>query len=224
MEVEAEAQVVIVGAGIAGLATSLVIGYKGTCTYYKMTSAWHPKIVLESSDSSRTTGNVTSSTVSGLPIFEMPFKARGKNGTIRFSSKLVHLADGTILKAKVLVGCDGLNSVAAKWLGFKQPAFTGRSAIRGRADFKSPHGFDPIFMRFFGNGVRSGVIPCDDKTVYWYYTWFRYRERLRGRVTVPMQCNNGGHKYEYFLLVQNFYGLLNIIQLPNGESQNICTN
>ncbi|CAB4312609.1 unnamed protein product [Prunus armeniaca] len=81
------------------------------------------------------------------------------SGTIRFSSKvvsvdesgyfkLVHLADGTILKAK--------------------PAFTGRSAIGGRADFKRPHGFDPIFMRFFGNGVRSGVIPCDDKTVY---TW-----------------------------------------------------
>ncbi|CAL2263507.1 unnamed protein product [Prunus armeniaca] len=101
------------------------------------------------------------------------------SGTIRFSSKvvsvdesgyfkLVHLADGTILKAKVLVGCDGLNSVVTKWLGFKQPAFTGRSAIGGRADFKRPHGFDPIFMRFFGNGVRSGVIPCDDKTVY---TW-----------------------------------------------------
>ncbi|CAL8159670.1 unnamed protein product [Prunus armeniaca] len=129
------------------------------------------------------------------------------NGTVRFSSKvvsidesgyfkLVHLADGTILKAKVdesgrlsiirisilnlityninaliekvLVGCDGLNSVVTKWLGFKQPAFTGRSAIGGRADFKRPHGFDPIFMRFFGNGVRSGVIPCDDKTVY---TW-----------------------------------------------------
>ncbi|CAB4290892.1 unnamed protein product [Prunus armeniaca] len=104
------------------------------------------------------------------------------SGTIRFSSKvvsidesgyfkLVHLADGTILKAKVLVGCDGVNSVVAKWLGLKQPALTGRSAIRGRTDFKSPHGFDPIFMQFFGNGIRSGVIPCDDKTVYWYYTW-----------------------------------------------------
>ncbi|KAL6275140.1 hypothetical protein ACE6H2_018741 [Prunus campanulata] len=127
--------------------------------------------------------------------------------SIRFSSKVVsidesgyfnvvHLADGTILKAKVLVGRDGLNSVVAKWLGFKQPEFTGRSAIRGRADFKTPHGFDPIFMQFFGNGVRSGVIPGDDKTVYWY------RERLRGRVTVPMQCNNG-RKYEHFLLVQN---------------------
>lgn len=61
--------------------------------------------------------------------------------------------------------------MVAKWLGFKQPAFTGRSAIRGLANFKSSHGFDPIFMQFFGNGIRYGVIPCDDNTVYWYYTW-----------------------------------------------------
>ncbi|KAL6270856.1 hypothetical protein ACE6H2_027767 [Prunus campanulata] len=104
------------------------------------------------------------------------------SGTIRFSSKvvtvdesgyfkLVHLADGTILKAKVLVGCDGVNSVVAKWLGFKQPAFTGRSAIRGCATFKSSHGFDPMFMQHFGNGIRSGAVPCDDTNVYWYITW-----------------------------------------------------
>ncbi|VVA15702.1 PREDICTED: FAD-dependent [Prunus dulcis] len=146
MEVGAEAQVVIVGAGIAGLATSLGLHRLGIRS-----------LVLESSDSLRTTGfafstwtnawkaldalaigdtlhqqhetlhgNVTSSAISGLPIFEMSFKARGKNsmcekelvanelpsGTIRFSSKvvsidksgyfkLVHLADGTILEAKV---------------------------------------------------------------------------------------------------------------------------
>ncbi|KAM1382704.1 hypothetical protein ACFX2F_035138 [Malus domestica] len=220
-----EESVVIVGAGIAGLSAALGLHRLGIRS-----------LVLESSDSLRTTGftlttwtnawkaldalgtgdtlrqqhgalrgNVTSSTISGLPVFEMSFKAKGKNGdhevrrvkrrllvealadelpsgTIRFSSKvvsidesgylkLVHLADGTILKAKVLVGCDGVNSVVAKWLGFKQPAFTGRSAIRGLANFKSSHGFDPIFMKFFGNGIRYGVIPCDDKTVHWYYTW-----------------------------------------------------
>ncbi|KAL6270853.1 hypothetical protein ACE6H2_027764 [Prunus campanulata] len=104
------------------------------------------------------------------------------SGTIRFSSKvvsvdelgyfkLVHLADGTILKAKVLVGCDGVNSVVSKWFSFKQPAFTGRSAIRGCATFKSSHGFDPKFNQYFGNGIRSGAIPCDDTNVYWYITW-----------------------------------------------------
>ncbi|KAL6218024.1 hypothetical protein ACLB2K_011241 [Fragaria x ananassa] len=176
--------VVIVGAGIAGLTTSLGLHRLGIRS-----------LVLESSDSLRTTGfalaiwtnawraldaigvgdrlrqqhdsllgNVVSSRILGLQLFEMSFKEKGKHGdheircvrrklllealaselpsgTIRFSSKvvsieesgyykLVHLADGTILKAKVLVGCDGVNSVVAKWLGFKPLVFTGRSAIR----------------------------------------------------------------------------------------------
>lgn len=72
---------------------------------------------------------------------------------------------------KVLIGCDGVNSVVAKWLGFKEPAFTGRSAIRGCANFETRHGFEPLFMQFFGHGVRSGAMPCDDKSIYWFFTW-----------------------------------------------------
>ncbi|KAH7518389.1 hypothetical protein FEM48_Zijuj09G0166500 [Ziziphus jujuba var. spinosa] len=82
-------------------------------------------------------------------------------GSIRFSSKvvsieesgffkLVHLADGNIIKTKVLIGSDGVNSVIAKWLGFKKPVFTGRSAFRGCANFNSKHDFDPMLMQFFG--------------------------------------------------------------------------
>ncbi|GMN38209.1 hypothetical protein TIFTF001_007449 [Ficus carica] len=103
-------------------------------------------------------------------------------GTIRYSSKvvaieesgfskLVHLADGTIIKTKVLVGCDGVNSVVAKWLGFKKASDTGRSAIRGSANFENGHGLEPLFMQFFGHGVRYGAIPCDDRFVYWYFTF-----------------------------------------------------
>ena len=104
------------------------------------------------------------------------------SGTIRYSSKVVfiedsgcfkqvNLADGSVLKTKVLVGCDGVNSVVAKWLGFKKPAFVSRSAIRGYADFKGGHGFEPKFYQFLGNGVRSGFLPCDDTTVYWFFTF-----------------------------------------------------
>lgn len=69
--------------------------------------------------------------------------------------------------------------------------------------------------------MNEGCVVFGPHFLYVNLAKFRYRERLRGMVTVPMQCNNVGHKYEYFLLVQNFCGLLNIIQLPNGESQNI---
>ncbi|KAB1219997.1 6-hydroxynicotinate 3-monooxygenase [Morella rubra] len=232
--------IVIVGAGIAGLTTSLGLHR-----------------------------NMTTSTISGLQTSEISFEVEGQqgnhevrcvqrklllealanelpSGTIRYSSKvvsieesgfykLVHLADGTILKTKgkplrvvslvqrritkplaqselpvapfgtlpsvpllffscilngtikprylyfidvtiwlsslVLIGCDGVNSVVARWLHFDNPAFTGRSAIRGCVNFKRSHGFGTKFMQFFGLGVRSGFIPCDDKTVYWFFTW-----------------------------------------------------
>ncbi|XP_024017333.1 monooxygenase 3-like [Morus notabilis] len=103
-------------------------------------------------------------------------------GTIRYSSKvvaieesgfykLVHLADGTVIKTKVLVGCDGVNSVVAKWLGFKKASYTGRSAIRGCVSFNTSHGFEPFFMQFSGHGFRSGAMPCDDRSVYWFLTF-----------------------------------------------------
>lgn len=72
---------------------------------------------------------------------------------------------------KVLVGCDGVNSVVAKWLGFKKPAFATRSAVRGFADFKQSHGFQPKFLEYSGNNVKYGVLPCDDHTVYWFFTY-----------------------------------------------------
>ncbi|XP_059649972.1 monooxygenase 2-like [Cornus florida] len=104
------------------------------------------------------------------------------SGTVKYSSKVVsiedsgyfkllHLADGTILKAKVLIGCDGVNSVVAKWLGFKKPAFVGRSAIRGYADFKTSHDFEPRFIQCAGKGVRIGFLPCDDNTIDWFCTY-----------------------------------------------------
>ncbi|KAM7517302.1 hypothetical protein LguiA_006885 [Lonicera macranthoides] len=114
-------------------------------------------------------------------------------GTIRYSSKvvlieesgrfkLVHLADGSILKTKVLIGCDGINSVVAKWLGLQKPVYAGRSAIRGLAEYPSGHGFEPKIYTYFGGGFRFGFVPCTDKTLYWFFTYtpsvFQYDEDM----------------------------------------------
>ncbi|KAM3230540.1 hypothetical protein ACQJBY_060982 [Aegilops geniculata] len=105
-------------------------------------------------------------------------------GTIRYSSKIVsidehgddgakilHLADGSALRAKVLVGCDGINSVVGRWLGLAKPSHSGRSATRGLACYPDGHGFPPKFLQLFGNGFRFGFVPCNDTDVYWFYTW-----------------------------------------------------
>ncbi|KAI7730314.1 hypothetical protein M8C21_019907, partial [Ambrosia artemisiifolia] len=84
--------------------------------------------------------NVMRSHLLEIIVNELP------QGTIRYSSKvvaidklgpfkLVHLADGSVLKTKVLIGCDGVKSMVAKWLGLQTPISVGRSAIRGLAEF-----------------------------------------------------------------------------------------
>ncbi|XP_034675671.1 monooxygenase 2-like [Vitis riparia] len=103
-------------------------------------------------------------------------------GSIRYSSKVVsiqesgyyktvHLADGSVLKTKVLIGCDGVNSLVANWLGLDKPVDSGRSAVRGLVEFPDGHGLEPKFRQHFGNGVRHGVIPCGPTTLYWFLTF-----------------------------------------------------
>ncbi|KAL6649238.1 hypothetical protein ACP70R_013462 [Stipagrostis hirtigluma subsp. patula] len=217
--------IVIVGAGLAGLATALGLHRKGVRS-----------LVLESSPTLRASGfafttwknafraldalgvgdkirkqhlqvqalRVMSSS-SGEIVQEQDLTVQGEGGaheircvrrdlllqaleeelprgTIRYSSRIVsieedgdvkilNLADGDILRAKVLIGCDGINSVVAKWLGLAKPSDSGRSAARGFAHYPDGHGFEPKFTQFIGHGFRSGMLPCNETDIYWFFTW-----------------------------------------------------
>ncbi|KAL5561234.1 hypothetical protein UlMin_030981 [Ulmus minor] len=198
---EVKEDIVIVGGGISGLATALALHRVGIRSllleaseslrttgfaFATWSNAWKALDALGIADSLRQqyqrlsgTGEHEARCLVRKALLETLSKEL-PSGTIRYSSKLVfieesgyfkllHLADGTIFRTKVLIGCDGVNSVVAKWLGFKKPAFTGRHAIRGCASIS--HGFEPKFLQFFGDGVRSGFLPYDANSVYWFFTW-----------------------------------------------------
>ncbi|KAI3846781.1 hypothetical protein MKX03_028297 [Papaver bracteatum] len=215
-----EEDIVIVGAGIAGLATSLGLHRMGLkilvleswenlrVTGFAFTNAWKALDALGIGDkrtaypTSRV--QVATSTISGIPTSHVSFTdPRGNSpqgheircvgrkvlletlanelpqGTIRFCSKvvsieeqgyakLVHLADGSVIKTKVLIGCDGVNSVVAKWLGLLLEIIYGFASFLG--GHQSGHCFGPAFLQFFGDGCRSGFHPVNQNTIYWFFT------------------------------------------------------
>ncbi|KAK0607910.1 hypothetical protein LWI29_022483 [Acer saccharum] len=200
--------VVIIGAGIAGLATAVALKRVGIHA-----------LVLERFDGLRATGAALTlfpnawlalnalGVSHSLSTSYAPCKIKGvgprsvhrnkllqaladelPKGRIQFSSKLakietyqaqeagstnnmvtLRMEDGTIIKTKLLIGCDGVHSVVARWLGLAAPVHSGRSAARGLALFPQGHGLDQSVNQLKDVGKRAGFIPINDKEVYWYF-------------------------------------------------------
>ena len=72
---------------------------------------------------------------------------------------------------KVLIGCEGVNSIVARWLGFNKPSFTKRFGIRGFVQFKENHCLNQEFLQFNGHGYRYGIVPCDATNIYWFFSF-----------------------------------------------------
>ncbi|KAJ4774162.1 FAD/NAD(P)-binding oxidoreductase family protein [Rhynchospora pubera] len=125
--------------------------------------------------------------------------------------KLLHLADGSIIKAKatlcksintghlsVVVGCDGINSTVVKYIGLKQGAseldggrwgssptrpttrsapglkeakFLGVLSTGGFVEYPTNHGIKPEFLVITGKGFHAGMLPCSERSIYWYFNW-----------------------------------------------------
>ncbi|KAF7810054.1 monooxygenase 2 isoform X1 [Senna tora] len=100
--------------------------------------------------------------------------------TLRFSSKLasieptpngdslLHLMDGSNLLAKIVIGCDGIRSPIAKWMGFSDPNYSGHSAFRGLGYYPSGQPYPPKVTYVYGRGLRAGFVPVSPTKVYWF--------------------------------------------------------
>ncbi|KAF8380593.1 hypothetical protein HHK36_028081 [Tetracentron sinense] len=223
--VEAQADVrkedvIVVGAGIAGLATAVSLHRLGVRS-----------LVLEQAESLRTSGTsltlfkngwrvldeigvgddlrsqfleiegmlIKSSDGRELRSFKFNDEAEGQEvraverrillealatqlppDTICFSSKLakieraatgetlLELGDGTRLLAKILIGCDGIRSPVAKWMGFSEPLYVGHCAFRGLAVYPNGQPFEAKVNYVYGRGLRAGYVPVSSTKVYWF--------------------------------------------------------
>ncbi|KAB1211008.1 3-hydroxybenzoate 6-hydroxylase 1 [Morella rubra] len=86
------------------------------------------------------------------------------------SYPIIQLQNGSVIKAKVLIGCDGANSVVADFLGLKPPKFFSLSEVRGFTEYPSGHDFNNEFVQVWGENSIIGRIPMDNKLVYWFVT------------------------------------------------------
>ncbi|XP_027914320.1 monooxygenase 2 isoform X2 [Vigna unguiculata] len=100
--------------------------------------------------------------------------------TIKFSSQLakieatsdgdtlLELVDGSKLLAKTVIGCDGIRSPIAKWMGFPEPKYVGHCAFRGLASYSDGQPFRPRVNYIYGRGLRAGFVPVSPTKVYWF--------------------------------------------------------
>ncbi|KAI6673386.1 hypothetical protein NL676_001292 [Syzygium grande] len=103
------------------------------------------------------------------------------SGTIRFGSQvltiemdpqtsypILRLHDGSVIKAKVVIGCDGVNSEVANFLDLRPPRMSPTCSVRGFTIYPDGHGYPHDFVRINHNRVVLGRIPLDEKSVYWF--------------------------------------------------------
>ncbi|GMN66389.1 hypothetical protein TIFTF001_035455 [Ficus carica] len=209
MDAAEELDIVIVGAGICGLATALALRTKGI-----------KSVILERSDTLRASGAAIAILTNGWRALDqlgigpqlrrtaLPLQGRGEarwvkrsdliemlaedlpHGTIRLGCQLLsveldpftnfptlQLRDGRILKAKILIGCDGASSKVAEFLGIKSNKLFPACAMRGLTYYPSPHGFAPEFVRTHGNNVVCGRSTMTENLVFWFLLLPGYHDR-----------------------------------------------
>ncbi|XP_038989540.1 monooxygenase 1-like isoform X2 [Phoenix dactylifera] len=164
--------IVIVGGGICGLATALAL--------HRIQEAWHHKSTVQVKSSrvedfrclKRT--DLIQVLFDNLPAGSVRLGCQivAVEGDSSTSFPILYVHDGSIIKAKVLIGCDGSNSIISKSLGLGALNSLPNCVIRGLTNYPNGHDLERCFLRNLDNGYMAfGRIPIDDKLVHWFVDW-----------------------------------------------------
>ncbi|KAG6547622.1 hypothetical protein Mapa_011071 [Marchantia paleacea] len=86
---------------------------------------------------------------------------------------VLNLSDGCVLRTRVLLGADGVNSVVAQWMGLAKTRYVGQVGIRGVAVYPAGQPYGDKVRQFLGRGVRAGLAPISSTKVYWFMVYNR---------------------------------------------------
>ncbi|XP_021639125.2 monooxygenase 2 isoform X1 [Hevea brasiliensis] len=125
---------------------------------------------------------------------------------------LLKLKDGNQLLAKIVIGCDGIRSPVAKWMGFSEPKYVGHCAFRGLGVYSNGHPFEPRVNYVYGRGLRAGYVPVSPTKVYWFIC---FNSPSPGpKITNPSELRKQAKE-----LIRNWPSeLLNLIDLSPDET------
>uniref|UniRef100_A0A7N0ZZI4 FAD-binding domain-containing protein n=1 Tax=Kalanchoe fedtschenkoi TaxID=63787 RepID=A0A7N0ZZI4_KALFE len=88
------------------------------------------------------------------------------------SCPLLELSDGTQVKAKIVIGCDGVNSTVADYVGVKATDVFSVCAVRGFTYYGEGHHFvnEFLVLSIPSTNIQVGRMPMTDNLVYWFIT------------------------------------------------------
>ncbi|KAL4184182.1 hypothetical protein AMTRI_Chr11g158710 [Amborella trichopoda] len=153
-----------------------------------------------------------------LPLDAIRFNCRAIDVQISPNSfPIFHLDDGTTIYSKVVVGCDGVNSIVAESLGFRAPSFDSMGRIRGVTTYPGKgHDFGNKSSRVTSTQIVLGRIPINHNLVHWFITYSRFSVQKK-KFSPRMRHLMATYYYDLVLPKVNGVILYNPISLGDFE-------